>query len=353
MIRRTYADLKPELARVCAAAGMPVTDDRLLSYTNLAVEELMNELDHPLFYDRLRFTVYGGRITLPAFYERAVGLKLNDQPMTLQSPWFEYVGWGWDMLAGWNQTNGWLDENALGPGYLSGVLDRDDVCTFKDIPNPALGILYYLRLRTSVDERVSGNMPVAVIVRGYDANGDWVRSQDNAGDWIDGAQFVWTANGSLQVANSAQTFSRIESVTKSLTREPLDCFMIGVTGGTGEIQIGRWEAGVANVTLRRYLIKGLSETQQYCVDARVRRRFIPIVNDSDMALVSNLPAMKEMMMAIYKRDSDDFEKYGPHKESAVDILKKETRSYLGLQRQRPVITMGDGAGVRQDGIYII
>jgi len=353
MVRRAYQDVSDELARVCGAAGMVVSDARLLVYANLAIEELVNELDHPLFYDRLRFRVYNGCITLPYPYERAVGIKINEQPITLQSPWFEYIGNGWDLLTGWSESLQRFDESRLGPGYLTGALDRDDVVFFKDIPAVALGTQYILRLRTTTDERIASAMPADVIVQGYDGNGDWIRSQNNAGDWIDGVTFVWTADGSFQVANSAQVFSSVVNVTKPATRQPIDCYMIGTTGSTGEIQIGRWGAKETHPSYRRYLVRGLPAGNTYCVDARVRKKFVPIVAPGDFLLVSNLPAMKEMCMAIYKRDADDFQNYEAHKGTAKDLLLKETKSYIGLQRQRPVITMADGTGTRQDGLYII
>jgi hypothetical protein len=353
VIKRNYSDVKAELARVCGAAGMVVSDARLLTNTNLAIEELINELDHPLFYDRLRFVVHDGKITLPYPYERAVGIKLNEQPIVLQSPWFEFVGYGWDLLTGWSESAQRFDESRLGPGYLTGALDRDDVVFFKDIPAVSLGVQYILRLRTTTDERISSNMPADVIVQGYDGNGDWIRSQNNAGDWIDGVTFVWTADGSFQVANSAQVFSSVVNVTKPVTRQPIDCYMIGTTGSTGEIQIGRWGATETHPQYRRYFVRGLPNDRTYCVDARVRRRYLPIVADGDFLLVSNLPALKEMVMAIYKRDADDFGNYQAHKETCKALLMTETKSYIGLQRQRPVVTMADGTGVRQDGLYIV
>lgn len=352
MVRRTWGEVKETLARVAGQAGMSIADARLLANLNVMTEELMNELDTPSIIDRLDFKVTGGTITLPQAYERVFSMNLNGVPQTLQSPWFEFVGYGPDLITGVpaSQLNGqWEYLN-----QLNGVLDRDDVCLFKDIPPTALGTYYKLMIATTTDERVAGVQPGDVIVEGLDGNGDIIRSIDDSGNWINGVAFKFAQGGVFQQAAALQVYSQVTRVLKPLTKQPLDCYMIPVSGsGQGYTQIGRWEAQTTCPALRRYRINGLNCETEYCIKARLRRRFFTVRNDNDFLLISNLPALKAMIQAVNYSESEDPEKYAVYKAIATDILKKECKAYIGLQRQKPLITFGEGLGVRQDGMYIV
>ena len=60
-----------------------------------------------------------------------------------------------------------------------------------------------------------------------------------------------------------------------------------------------------------------------------------------------------MVQAVYYREAKDPQAYAQYKAIAIDILQKEAKSYIGLQRQKPIITFGEGMGVRPDGNYIL
>jgi hypothetical protein len=104
---------------------------------------------------------------------------------------------------------------------------------------------------------------------------------------------------------------------------------------------------------RRYRIPNLSCTQTYCVEARLRKRFTPIVNVNDFLLIPNLPALSTMVQAVYFREAQDIQSYAAYKAIAVGILQKEMTAYIGKQRQKPLITVNEGFGVRMDGNYIL
>jgi hypothetical protein len=60
-----------------------------------------------------------------------------------------------------------------------------------------------------------------------------------------------------------------------------------------------------------------------------------------------------MLQAIYYRESKDPQNYAAYKAIAIEILQKEAKAYIGLQRSKPLITFGEGLGVRRDGLYIV
>lgn len=346
MVRRTLGQITPDLARIAGAVGMQRTDPRVIDLLNIATEELMNEAPDgwPSTIDRYFFRVYGGCVTLPGSYERVLYAKVNDVPVQMQSPWFEFVGYGPDLLAEQRGTN--CHDGFCG---LEGVLDRDDVVLFRDIPSPTLGTFYTLMIAATTDETTTSGLPY-IIVQGLDGNGNWIRTDDN-GTFIDGVKFQLTA-GSPQQATSTQVFSQVINVIKPQTKEPLNCYMTPV-GTTVYTQIGRWEALETVPAYRRYRIRGLDSENQYCVSTRVTRRFAPVAAANDVLLIGNLPAMRAMMMAVYYFETNKIDDYARNKGVAIDILQKEAIKYLGAQRKKPLITFSEGTGARRDGMYVM
>lgn len=342
MIRRSWSQVKSELARIAGASGMVMSDSRVMSYANVAIEELMQEGDWPSIVDRYNFRVYGGTITLPQDYERILYMKLNGISQVMQSPWYEFIGYGPTFLN--DQPVSPHDTNPL-LGVM-GVLDRDDVCTFLDIPPVSDGVQYTLRVASTVQES-SG---ATVIIQGLDGNGDFIRSNFN-GEWIEGVAFV-LSGAFPQVATSGQVFSKITGVIKPATRQPVNCYYVPVGGGS-QTQIAHWEANATNISYRRYRIPGLNDDTQYCIETRIRRRFAPITKDSDILLIGNLPALKNMVQAVYYAESNEKDAYATSKAIAIGILRKEATAYIGQQRQRPFIGFGgDGLAASGRGLYV-
>lgn len=343
MVRRTYGAVKADLARIAGSTGMSTADSRIMAYLNDATEELMLEHDFPSVVDRLCFSIKDTHtITLPSEYERIMLMNINCTPMQVQSPWFEFVGFGIEFIqedSSANQIN-FLQQ-------LQGVLDRDDVATFGEVPND--GQIYYLRVNSSVDERTDGVRPV-INIQGYDEYGRWIRTQSN-GTWVDGIDIEINGDTLPYYTQTTQGISRVTGVSKSATRGYVYLYVTGPTGDP--IHIGSYAPKETQAMYRRYHVRGLNCGKCYQILARCRRRFSPITADGDYLIISNLPAIKAMMQAVYYREANKIEDYANFKNVALGILRKEAKSYIGLQAQKPLFTMTEGLGVRRDGLYIV
>lgn len=342
MLRARYADLKPELARIAGATGMSVSDARVMSYANLATQELVDEWDWPQLICRMKFKTTNCKINVPSEFDRILSLTVDGVPMTMQSPWYEFVGYG-PQLAGAPPLT--FDNTFL--GELQGVLDMQEVATFQDIPSD--GSLYYPTVYATMDERVAGIRPTMILL-GYDNNGQWVRSLNAAGSQIDGVELAINGDSSPYGVTSPVAFSEITGTIKPVTKGYLSVYM---TGGTqANYFVVSYAPYETQPFYRRYEIPGLSTGTTHCMKARLRKRFAPIVSDNDMLLIPNLPALSTMVQAVYYRESGNIESYDKFKTISVNILKKEATSYIGKQRQKPLITMPEGSGVRPGGVYI-
>lgn len=348
MIRRTFGAIKGELARVCGATGMNTSDERVMGYTNMATEELMNEYDFASVVDRLVFNVTSGHITLPSSYDRIMMMNLNCIPMQMQSPWFEFVATGWELLNEIPADDNFFDSL----GVLSGVLDRDQVCQFEDVPTDAE---YYIRVygQAGHDERTASVRP-KIVIQGYDADGKWIRTQNSSSIWIDGIEVEINGDAVPYFISTTQTIKQITAIVKPATSGYVYVYATPVLGGD-PVFIAAYAPKDTNPYYRKYFIKGLCNNDDtFQVVARCRRRYMPVLTDADQLIISNLPALKAMVMAIFYFESNEPDNYLKYKATAVDILKKEMKAYLGLQTgSKPVITFGEGMGVRRDGNYIL
>lgn len=350
MIRAQYADFQAQLARVAGVSGMSPTDPRVMDYTNAAIFELMNEGDWPSVVARLQFNVTKARIVVPSDFDRILYLTVNRTPLPMQSPWFEFIGDGPDLIdSPWGIPSASTAVN-YGPLHrFTGVLDREQVFTFEDVPMD--GTAYYPVIYGTVDERTPGNVarPILTLL-GYDNNNKWIRTQNAAGAWIDGMELPINGDTPPFATQGVIPVSRVTGIVKPVTNGYVNLY---ASAGTTNAFLGTYAPRDTSPFYRAYHIPGLNTGQSYCIIARLRRRYQPIVSPSDFLLISNLPALITMLQAIYYREAKDIQNYMAYKETAIDILRKEAKAYIGLQRSKPAITFGEGLGVRRDGILIV
>lgn len=346
MLRRNYGSVKSELGRIAGSTGFSTSDSRLLAVVNQATEELMNEGMWPTIVDRLKFDITNRHFVLPSDYDRMLYCTVNGIPQQMQSPWYEFVGFGLELLSPVATPDSFLY-----PRY-QGVLDKDEVATFRDIPDD--GTVYYPRVAAQADERVAGVRPV-INLQGYDKDNNWVRSPDGTGGFKDGVDIPINGDTAPFWVQSTQSFKYITATTKPVTKENVLLFVVN-SGGENQHYIGQYAAGDTTPFYRQYSLPALfwgDCPHARCVLARCLRRFVPIRADADFLLISNLPALKLMVQAVYYAEAKDPDAYAKYKLGAIDLLRKEAKAYIGLQQQKPIMTISEGAGMRGDGSYIL
>ena len=356
MIRARYSDFQAQLARVSGSTGMAPTDPRVMDYTNAAIFELMNEGDWPSLIARLQFKVTQPRIVVPAEFDRILYLTVNHSPVPMQSPWFEFVGDGPDLVQSPYGSEPQDQNNSLLRRFI-GVLDREQIYTFEDIPQD--GNQWFPQIYGTVNELTppgqtvpTANRPVFRLL-GYDSVGNWIRTQDINAQWVDGIDMPINGDTPPFIFQAATSISQVTGITKPVTNG--NVILYAVCPATGVTKyIGNYTPNDTVPYYRSYKIPGLSlQGQTACIIARVRRRYTPILTPNDFLLISNLPALTTMLQAVYYREAKDFQNYKFYKGEAIDILRKEMTAYIGQQRTKPAITFGEGTGVRRDGMYIV
>lgn len=90
---------------------------------------------------------------------------------------------------------------------------------------------------------------------------------------------------------------------------------------------------------RRYAIPGYENEDGSNVTVLAKRKFIPITSDDDDLIVTNLGALKMMMIAIEKEENNNIQEAVVYEAKAVELLREELREVQGSAIGRPQIQM--------------
>jgi len=141
----------------------------------------------------------------------------------------------------------------------------------------------------------------SVVIKGKDANNNDVTIQ------------VTLAN---PTATNAQIFKGpITFFSKPMTVGNVNLFAVN---GVNEEQIGAYEATETTASYHRYAVPN-EPTINY-LDVLCKIRFVPCVYDTDEVIVSNLGALKNMLMSLKWEDEGDMERSEMYFMKALQLL---------------------------------
>lgn len=331
---------------------MSVTDPRVLQRVNEAILELMNEGQFPGVVDRWHLIATNGRIVLPPSLDMLLEYTEAGAPSSIRSPWAEFVAYGpgpaEDLLVNGSRWFG------CGGGNL---YDRGEVCTRIPIPPITDGSGCVCdeetkpgpwKLRFYANPLTSDN--ATATVQGLDINGLIIRtevplSNGSGTEWINGER-IGISSGSGYTETTSD-FTAVTAVTMSVTN---GYKRLVAWNGIEEIELSNYAPNETSPSYHAYyspyLEAAKDSTNPCCrvVLARARRRFVPIREDTDVLMISNLMALKTMVIAQWKREAGNLEEYVAQKMTAVDIMRKEAVAYRGKVRA-PAFTLGRGFSI--------
>lgn len=351
MISQTYGDVKAELARVCGASGMSVTDGRMLPRTNQAIQELMNEGAFPGVVDRWHIRATDGQITLPSYLDMLLEFTADGAPISIRSPWAEFVEYGpgpaRDLLGNGCECR-WF---RCGGGNL---YDRGESPTVGTIPisdGSSAATMGPWVLRLYANPATNETPDIYATIQGLDPDGLIVRSEvtDGSGSyWANGVRLGITSGSSF--TETTQEFSDVTVFTKPPTNGYV---RLTAWNGATEVELSNYEPAETTPSYHKYYspyLQSQSANDEPCckiVLARARRRFVPVAEDTDVLMISNVLALKSMMIAQWKREAGNLDAYAAQKLTAVDIMRKESTAYRGKVRA-PALTFSRGFSIGGD-----
>lgn len=346
-IRLTWGEIKNFVG---LPLGYCATNPNLLPLVNESIKILWDSLEPIHKMARYKFKLgtncCGNRfITWPNEVETVEMINICDSPIPVRNIYAEFVSNGIGNMEYLN--NNLLSGNGPGPGapytyngWATMIGDREEVPTYEDVQGPDKKI------------KVVSSLPAddgsQVIILGYDQNEQWIRTLVN-GTYTDGEYVTLNAASPPTTTNF---FSAIKGVQFSVTpRNGIVYLVEHDTVTTLERTIAEYQYNEANPVYRRSIITGSAFATCVCVMGIVRLRWVPIFSDTDYLQISNLSALKDMLLALQKRDNgmpDDAMKYQMLAEKKVNA---ELSQYQGVAPKKVVSFQrrnlwGLGANVR-------
>lgn len=323
MISRTLGQIRPALTQVMGSTGMSLSDARFIERLNQVQEMLANEGDWPGVCDRfhLLFDEVTGVLVLPYYLDRLLQVSVDYCPAQIMAPYAEFVNYGAGIQDDALINNG--TSNLQPRNWYSDCMDRGEVVSH--LPVPPTGGPWYLRCYATEPE-TSG---AVINLQGWKDN-RLIRSQPDgtAGDWINGVDLG--IDFSVPFTESTQSFDKLSAVVKPETNGYI---RITATDGTSEVELSQYAPVETAPSYRSYYIRSLWRPQtgicNRVVLGRVRRRFVPVAEDDDVLMISNINALKSGIVSLWKLDAGDYQAAEYQKARAIEFLKKEAVAYLG------------------------
>jgi hypothetical protein len=283
--------------------------DRFNSYINLAQERLINSGKWNGTILPVRFYSPSGMITLPRRFVSALAAKWNKNtgtdswatgPIKIRNGWFSYLNPISDLWTasywpryGYNET--FFDD--LGDGFATFADSTYDTYTLK------------------VEIENAGDAGESVVVKGRDANNNDVTLE------------IALSNPSV---TTTQVFKgQISFFSKSITLGSINLYAVN---GANQEKIGDYEATETTASYHRYSVP--NEPSVDYLDVLCKIRFVPCVYDTDEVIVSNLGALKNMLMSLKWEDEGDMDRSEMYFMKALQLLNGESREVRGGSQWR-------------------
>lgn len=305
----TFGDLKA--TDISERINMCPTDERFRAAVNRVVRWLLLHGNWWGTYRLARLPLTDYCLVMPGCVASLEAVYSCDLGMEIQSEWTP-------THPGWN-PGGCCD-------YRLRFQQYGAVATQKSICTPGL-------IRSYAGN--SGDYGKTITYLGYDTNSAWVQTVYN-GALQDGETVVLAD----PYVDTVTTFSSVTAARKDVTLSRVMSFTHESDSETME-DLSQYEYWETNPSYQRYKVVGCRQTSECescgCdeIDCMVKMEFIPVRNDNDFLLISNLPALELALEALKAKDDGDiatadalmFGTKNNTRLGAIPMLQQELRTY--------------------------
>ena len=305
----TLGDAKTRIAK---HLNLCSTDARTTEYINEAQRRLIESGKWKGTYGKFNICVTDGCICWPRQIETIESVAVKQNPGTVRNGWFEFVESGYGLL-----------DNKDNIGYQ--LLDRGEAPTHKDLSGAGKKIRVYAFLPADAGKTVT--------IQGYDTNDNWVRTLKSGS----GATAVYQDGEVVPLINgygdTSTSFKSIASVQKDVTQGNVELHELTDPSAPTLVEVADYEPNETLPTYRRSLIPKLGGASSGCDSVAVtviaKLRFINAVNDTDILMVSDTYAIKNMAIAIKLEENRDFGAASEYRNLAFDSLQNQLANHMG------------------------
>jgi len=306
--------------RIAKHLNLCATDARTTEYINEAQRRLIESGKWKGTYGKFTICATDGCIAWPRQIEAIESVAVSENVGTVRNGWFEFVESGYGLL-----------DNKDNIGYQ--LLDRGESPTHKDMSGVGKQVRVYAFLDADAGKTVT--------IQGYDDNNNWVRTlksgSGSSAVYQDGL-VVTLVNGYVDTVYDGLPlkFNSITSVLKDVTQGNVQLYEL-VDSAPTLVDIATYEPDETLPSYRRSLIPSLGGASG-CADGTdtkvsvtviAKLRFIDAANDTDVLMVSDLYAIKNMATAIKLEENRDFGAATEYPNLAIDSLQNQLANHMG------------------------
>ncbi len=326
-MRITLADVKN--SQIPKSIGLAGCSTEFLNIVNEAVQRLlMGPEIYWETYQRYRFRCTLGKVTWPRQVASVLSLAVDGVPYKLHNEWFEFLDSGYGLRQSTETDDRGIDRGT------SPLIDDINNADGED----AKTIKFYGSVTETTAEKI--------IVKGYDWDGNWIRTQEG-GEWIDG-EAIQVPPLSTTPRTSAFNWSAITDIIKPVTNGEILLYERDTVSGD-QRKIGHYESDETRPSYRRTLIPGLNvaatdTTTYHTVTATIKREYMQLRKDNDHLLINSIPALKDMCMSIRLREQHKFNEAEVYEQKARQTLDREVSHYIGQGNLVPIRIVSENFG---------
>jgi hypothetical protein len=338
-MRTTYQDLQN--SRIPASLGVGINDPRLLQWTNEAMERLLYMGKWWGTVARFNICATNGCITLPRQIATIEAVNVCGHPVPVRDFWYEFLANGFGTRESQTTPNG--GGCCGGGGGMSEAISRGRFPVFTDITGSTSKLHFVCDVSTDAGKQV--------LLLGYDANGNWIRTMQN-GAYADG-EMIALAQGAG--TTSVNFFTVITDLQFQSAMDGQSWLYALDTTTALLTMLGHYQYDEPHPSYARYYFPGINPKTGTtgCNTVKVeivgKLDFIPVKVPSDYLIIQNLPALKEMMSALKKSENQADSTAANNiiaggMATAMEMLDKQLDHYLGSGRTIGINVVGSSVG---------
>lgn len=345
MNKTTLGYIKTQ-TRLPASLGLCPDDPRLVQWLNESVQRLIGKGLWIGTVGRFRICATDGCLSMPPQVASLERVAVCGKVIPIHDYFYEFLENGLGPRSA--LCNGGASGGSCCGGGGCGVEEanlRGWFPTFADVRGASKKLRLICDLSADVGKRV--------LVTGYDENNNWIRTAPG-GIWQDGETVLLAQSPGTDTTHFFD--GGITGIQFLDNREGQVWLYERDTVASTSRLIGSYQYWEENPSYARYFFPSIlsqAQTGGGCntttVEAIAKMEFIPIVKDTDVLLLHNIPALKEMCSGIKKaEDEADSARSNAIILSAEAIamryLDDELDHYLGVGRETGVNFAGSSVG---------
>jgi len=267
-------------------------------------------------------------ITLPRQFARIINMDVCRNPVRIHNAFYEFLPGGIGLQSPSNCKD-WC-------GTVAGF-ERESVPTMRDIDPTNQLVRVYATNALDYGKRI--------LITGLDQNGNQIYSSDN-GNQVTGTFLTLAA----PFVTTVMQISVIQALQKDVTNGDVVIKQVDATT-SNEIELSRLAPTETNSSYRRYFITKLpngccpNPDGSFAITALVKLEYVPVYQDTDQLIISNLPALIEEAQAIRYSSMDvpnAAALEAKHHAKAIKLLQNEQRHLEGVQE--PAVSVNSFEG---------